>query len=153
TLRAYAASPCSQRDLVEAYRQAGEGLAAAHRAGLVHRDFKPDNAIRGDDGRVRVLDFGLARSDDESAEPVKRLAGTPRYMPPEQATGGVVTPAADQYAFALSLREALTRTAGGRALEPPSWLAGILARGTARDPADRFPSMQDLLRALARDPA
>jgi eukaryotic-like serine/threonine-protein kinase len=153
TLRAYAASPCSQRDIIDAYRQAGEGLAAAHRAGLVHRDFKPDNAIRGDDGRVRVLDFGLARSDDESPDPVKRLAGTPRYMPPEQAAGATVTPAADQYAFALSLREALTRSVGGRALEVPSWLTGVLARGTAPEPADRFPSMADLLRALARDPA
>src|SRR5205823_4758556 len=88
TLRAYAGSPCSRRELIEAYRQAGEGLAAAHRAGLIHRDFKPDNAIRGDDGRVRVLDFGLARSDgDGGVESVKRLAGTLRYMPPEQAAG------------------------------------------------------------------
>jgi eukaryotic-like serine/threonine-protein kinase len=153
TLRAYAASPCSQRDIIDAYRQAGEGLAAAHRAGLIHRDFKPDNAIRGDDGRVRVLDFGLARSDDESADPVKRLAGTPRYMAPEQAAGAALTAAADQYAFALSLREALTRSVGGRSFEVPSWLTGVLARGTAREPADRFASMADLLRALARDPA
>ncbi|HSR96794.1 MAG TPA: serine/threonine-protein kinase [Kofleriaceae bacterium] len=153
TLRAYAGSPCSQRDLLDAYRQAGEGLAAAHRAGLIHRDFKPDNAIRGDDGRVRVLDFGLARSHAQEPEAVKRLAGTPRYMPPEQAAGDKVTPAADQYAFAFSLQEALTRTLGDRTLEVPSWMTGILARGTAPTPADRFPSMRDLLRALSRDPA
>ena len=147
TLRAYAASGAAQPDLVEAYRQAGEGLAAAHRAGLVHRDFKPDNAIRGDDGRVRVLDFGLARSDDDAPEP-RRLAGTPRYMPPEQATGGAVTPAADQYAFALSLQEALAQRG-----ELPAWLAAIVARGTALAPEARFSSMDELLRALARDPA
>ena len=149
TLRAYAASGCARRDLVEAYRQAGEGLAAAHRAGLVHRDFKPDNAIRGDDGRVRVLDFGLARSDADDPEPAKRLAGTPRYMPPEQAAGGLVTAASDQYAFALSLHEALA----ARSAELPSWLAAIIARGTQPAPAERFASMDQLLRALARDPA
>ncbi|HMG52219.1 MAG TPA: serine/threonine-protein kinase, partial [Kofleriaceae bacterium] len=152
TLRAYAGSRCSQRDLIDAYRQAGEGLAAAHRAGLIHRDFKPDNAIRGDDGRVRVLDFGLAHSDGEAPEP-GRLAGTLRYMPPEQAAGGQVTPAADQYAFAIALREALAGPVGDRPAELPGWIAAIVARGTAADPADRFPAMADLLRALARDPA
>jgi hypothetical protein len=178
TLRAYAASGCTRRELIDAYRQAGEGLAAAHRAGLVHRDFKPDNAIRGDDGRVRVLDFGLARSDDEAREPVRRLAGTPRYMPPEQAAGGVVTPASDQFAFALSLQEAVSQQLRAPRTSPdarapderpgharlpdasrapsaelPSWLAAIVARGTAPEPADRYPSMDALLRALARDPA
>ncbi|HMG20367.1 MAG TPA: protein kinase, partial [Kofleriaceae bacterium] len=140
------------RDLIDAYRQAGEGLAAAHRAGLNHRDFKPDNAIRGDDGRVRVLDFGLAHSDGEAPEP-GRLAGTLRYMPPEQAAGGQVTPAADQYAFAIALREALAGPVGDRPAELPGWIAAIVARGTAADPADRFAAMADLLRALARDPA
>src|SRR6185503_13342691 len=99
---------------------------------------------------VRVLDFGLARGDADEPEAGKRLAGTPRYMPPEQAAGGTVTAAADQYAFALSLQEALTRTVGDRAMEVPSWMTGILARATARNPADRFPSMRDLQRALSR---
>jgi hypothetical protein len=153
TLRAYAASGGSQRDLVDAYRQAGEGLAAAHRAGLVHRDFKPDNAIRGDDGRVRVLDFGLARSNDDEPEPGKRQAGTPRYMPPEQAVGETVTPASDQYAFAVSLQEALAQPREGRSAELPSWLAAIVARATAPAPSARFADMDELLRALARDPA
>jgi eukaryotic-like serine/threonine-protein kinase len=152
TLRAYAASPCSRRALVAAYRQAGEGLAAAHRAGLVHRDFKPDNAIRGDDDRVRVLDFGLARSDAEQPEQVRRLAGTPRYMPPEQAAGEVVTAAADQFAFARSLHEGLTHGVAGRAGELPGWLAAVIARATAAAPGDRFASMGELLRALDRDP-
>ena len=151
TLRAYARSQPTMRGVVDAYRQAGEGLAAAHRAGLVHRDFKPDNAIRGEDGRVRVLDFGLARSDDDAPEVGKRLAGTPRYMAPEQAAGAPVTPAVDQYAFALSLGEALREQAArGQAL--PSWLAAIVARGTATEPAARFASMESLVRALGRDP-
>src|SRR4029079_11144481 len=109
TLRAYAKTPCSQRDLIDAYRQPGEGLAAAHRAGLIHRDFKPDNAIRGDDGRVRVLDFGLVRADltdVATGDPTStRGVGTPKYMAPEQAGGSSVTAAVDQYAFCVSLRE------------------------------------------------
>jgi serine/threonine protein kinase len=82
SLRAYAAASHSVREIVAVYRQAGDGLAAAHAGGLVHRDFKPDNAMLGDDGRVRVLDFGLAQLEDGD-----RGAGTPRYMAPEQRAG------------------------------------------------------------------
>jgi hypothetical protein len=150
TLRAYAAGR-SRREIVAAYREAGEGLAAAHRAGLVHRDFKPDNAIHGVDGRTRVLDFGLACDDEAGDAPPpgpRRVAGTPRYMAPEQAAGAPVTPAADQYAFARALEEAL----GGRA-RLPGWLARPLARATAPAPAARYPTMAALLAALGRDPA
>jgi eukaryotic-like serine/threonine-protein kinase len=160
-LRAYCREPRTLRDIVAIYRAAGEGLAAAHDAGLIHRDFKPDNAIRGDDGRVRVLDFGLARTDvrspdeaDATSSDMTRGAGTPKYMAPEQAAGGALTAAADQYAFCASLREALVeRNADGKTADVPSWLEAILARGGAADARDRFPAMQDLLRALARDPA
>jgi serine/threonine protein kinase len=143
------------------YRAAGQGLAAAHRASLIHRDFKPENAILGDDGRVRVLDFGLARGevrvtgDGDAAsgsEDLTRGAGTPRYMAPEQADGTAVTPAVDQYALCVSLREALVgRRGDGQPAELPGWLARVLDRGTA-PAADRYPSIDELLHALARDP-
>ncbi|HEU0037464.1 MAG TPA: serine/threonine-protein kinase, partial [Kofleriaceae bacterium] len=141
TLRAWASTPRSVHEIVAAYRAAGDGLAAAHAAGLIHRDFKPDNVMRGDDGRVRVLDFGLARGELDGPE----VAGTPRYMAPEQRDGGALTPAVDQYALGISLGEALEA--------PPRWLADIVARATAAKPADRFASMAVLVAALGRDPA
>ncbi|HLL25246.1 MAG TPA: serine/threonine-protein kinase, partial [Kofleriaceae bacterium] len=153
TLRTWLeAAPRSVRAIVLAYREAGAGLAAAHRAGFVHRDFKPDNALIGEDERVRVVDFGLVHVDGET----RAGLGTPRYMPPEQAEGGEVTAAADQYAFCASLREALRArkdASGARAEGVPRWLDDILARGLARAPADRYPSMDALLVALAKDPA
>lgn len=125
------AEPRSSSEILDAFVQAGEGLAAAHAARLVHRDFKPDNAIVGRDGRVQVLDFGLARTrrdssmhaiafqpDGEGAphprarrESAASLAprGTPAYMAPEQHKGEPTGPATDQFAFCVALYEALFR--------------------------------------------
>jgi tetratricopeptide (TPR) repeat protein len=103
--------------------QAGRGLQAAHAAGLVHRDFKPQNVLVGADGRARVLDFGLARlsgspqapahalpsdSDiDDRLTQTGALVGTPAYMAPEQVVGHEVGPAADQFGFCVALFEGL----------------------------------------------
>ena len=162
-LRAYCAEKRSVREILAVFRAAGEGLSASHRAGIIHRDFKPENAVIGDDGRVRVLDFGLARgevrADDlamgSSHPSLTRGAGTPRFMPPEQAEGRELTPAVDQYAFCVSVREALVGR-GGIDAEPeavPGWIAPLLDRGTSVDASRRFASMDELLRQLSRDPA
>jgi predicted Ser/Thr protein kinase len=158
TLRRWVRGPGrTQREILRAYVQAGAALAAAHEAGLIHRDFKPDNAIMGNDGRVRVIDFGIACEASATEGDVRRGAGTPAYMAPEQRLGGPVTPAADQYSFCTSLAEALTgqhpsedrsSPAGGL----PRWIDTVIARGRAPDPQARFPSMTELLRALSRDP-
>jgi serine/threonine-protein kinase len=122
TARAWAEQPRSVREIVQLYVSVGEGLAAAHAAGLVHRDFKPDNVLVGTDGRARVADFGLARAPESSASGsaastdkvlatgTGTVAGTPAYMAPEQYRGEDVDARADQFAFCASLWEALHRT-------------------------------------------
>ena len=123
----------SWRAIIDMFLQAGRGLSAAHEAGIVHRDFKPRNVMIGEDGVVKVLDFGLARLrqdealevadaqaiDDDAATssglldaPLTRfgaIVGTPAYMAPEQFAGGEIGPASDQFSFCVALYEALYR--------------------------------------------
>jgi len=114
------AEPRPWSEVLAIYLQAAAGLAAAHAAGLVHRDFKPANVLVGADGRARVSDFGLARLSDpeEPRSDVDRSplggltvtgarVGTPGYMAPEQAKGKPADARSDQFSFAVSLYEGL----------------------------------------------
>jgi tetratricopeptide (TPR) repeat protein/predicted Ser/Thr protein kinase len=162
TLRQWLARrPRTVDEILEAFVAAGQGLAAAHARGFVHRDFKPDNVLVGSDGRVRVGDFGLVSDGQAASLPVGDDegrtvpgAGTPRYMAPEQHAQRRVTAAADQYAFCESLREALEdaqrRAAahGQRALRIPRRVQAALQRGLEPEPAARHPSLTALLQVL-----
>jgi serine/threonine protein kinase/tetratricopeptide (TPR) repeat protein len=205
TLREWiTAQPRDWSSILGMYLQAGRGLAAAHAAGIVHRDFKPDNVRVGSDGRVRVLDFGLAGplreteldayrtqdpdsdeplwSDTSSGErrpetnsaPVTRegqIMGTPAYMAPEQASGGLVDARSDQFSFCVALYESLygvrpfrgrfedprryrdlsrARTLPGRRPEDlPSEVERVLVRGLSLVPDRRFRDMDALIDELS----
>lgn len=157
----------SWQEVIEVFLQAAHGLMAAHDQGLVHRDFKPENVLIGSDGRVRVVDFGLARHlPTLPATGDIDMAGTPGYLPPELAAGGTPTIAGDQFSFCVALWEAL---AGGRpwaqAVAPgfrggqpvpvsqlpptiPSGVRRVLERGLAADPNERWGSLHELVALL-----
>jgi tetratricopeptide (TPR) repeat protein len=118
SLRAWCRQERGWKPVVDVMLAAAEGLLAAHRAGLVHRDFKPDNVLVADDGRVLVGDFGLAAlvgptesaplsAESDPDDTVRADAGTPGYMAPEQFAGGTISAATDQFAFAVTAWEAL----------------------------------------------
>jgi serine/threonine protein kinase len=212
-LDAWLATHPQREDVIAAVIAAGRGLAAAHAAGLVHRDFKPLNVLRSRDGRVLVTDFGLARGLGEeggggpvdvpveaapldetmAATPPRRggeggasprnrpdsvldspmteagaLIGTPAYMAPEQYVGEPPEPRTDQFAYCVSVWQALTgaRPFQGKTLaelraaacsgvaeieaDLPPAVRAVLARGLDADPAKRWPDMDALLDELTR---
>jgi predicted Ser/Thr protein kinase len=166
--------------IIDAFLAAGRGLAAAHAAGIVHRDFKPHNVLRSRDGRIVVTDFGLARDaagelsaardatppvgpGTADASPPISLAGltitgtvlgTPAYMAPEQWGGGAVTPATDQFAYCVALWEALAGERPYRGLSRDE-LQRQVACGPAALDASHIPRrLRSLLRrGLDPDPA
>ncbi len=148
----------SEPRLRASMRQLVAGVNALHDAGIIHRDLKPSNVLVERDGRVVILDFGLAGGEIPH-DPEILLGGTPVYMAPEQATGEAVTPAADWYAVGVMLYEALTGEMPGeeavplsdRARVPPD-LARLCTALLARDPAAR-PDRDQILAMLGDAPA
>jgi tetratricopeptide (TPR) repeat protein len=157
-------------ELLATWIAAGRGLAVVHAAGLIHRDIKPDNVLLGDDGRVRLIDFGLVLAQSSSTATSGRsgsgsdsterqgFAGTSGYASPEQRDGSVIDARADQYAFCVSVWEAFAgrrpvRDEAGIVRAPdlagvPRRVSAALRRGLAVDPSERWPSMAALLDAL-----
>ncbi len=153
-------------EIVRIFLAAGEGLAAAHRAGIIHGDFKPDNVLVDRAEVPRVADFGLARVASEGPGLV---AGTPAYMAPEQLLGAPSDAPSDQFSFCVALYAALygqapfagdtfaelthnVTTGALRAPPPrtgvPAGLHAALVAGLATDAARRHPSLDALLAAL-----
>ena len=133
--------------------EAAKGLDHAHRQGLVHRDLKPANLLFGDDERLRIADFGLARALADAAvtEPAGAMLGTARYSSPEQAQGRSLTGRSDIYSLALVLIEAIT---GEVPFSVDTTIGTLMARTTEPIPvSDRVGVLQPVLRAAgAVDP-
>jgi serine/threonine protein phosphatase PrpC len=161
-------------DVVAGATEVARALARLHRLGVVHRDVKPSNLHRGDDGRWRVLDLGAALSGRESAAQRALHAGTPSYMAPESWEDGArAVPGSDLFAFGATLYRWLTGRLPYGELEPyprgrhrrdpvavsrlrpdvPMWLDHLVLRAVARDARQRFETAEELLLALERGAA
>jgi serine/threonine-protein kinase len=166
------------QQVVAVMADAGRGLAAAHRAGLIHRDFKPANILIGSDGRVQVGDFGLVATVEEACasrekivplQPAHRPAlGTTGYIAPEVYAGRPATVSSDQFSFCVTLFESLCGRkpyvgSGGRSpisrrMSPtwpdrcraPQWVRAVVERGLSLEPERRFASLERLLVELSR---
>jgi predicted Ser/Thr protein kinase len=193
TLATWSEKPRSKREALGVMRQAGRGLAAAHAAGIVHRDFKPANILIADDARVRVLDFGIAFGDPlrdtrlpgtwtpplDATRNVRgvggdrltqegAIVGTVGYFAPEAIFDQPADGRADIFSFCVTLWRTLTgrlpfpetsdeeyldaifREPRERLRDPsvPDWLATAIERGLRTTPADRYATVDELLRAL-----
>jgi serine/threonine-protein kinase len=163
-----ALTPERAADLVA---QAGEGLAAAHTRGVVHRDVKPGNLLVDPRGHVKVTDFGIARAADAASLTMTgHLVGTPHYLSPEQAEGERATPRSDVYALGVVLFECLTGTKPFESDSPvvtalrhvrdplpplpdhvPERMRAVVDRACAKDPAMRFADGAEMAAALRGD--
>lgn len=144
-------------------------LASAHRAGIVHRDVKPENVLVGNDGRVKVADFGLARANSSSSKTTRGLLGTVSYISPEQALGERATPRSDVYSAGIMLYELLTgktphegptdfvvvRSHIDDDVPPPSEsvplppaVDALVLTATAREPMERYADASAFLNAI-----
>ncbi len=179
TLRTLCRSQPSIDALVELMLQVGRGLAAAHAAGLIHRDIKPDNILLTEQGQAKIGDFGLARTP--AGLPTESLAigeaardttagGTPAYMAPEQFEGRTDA-RSDQFSLCVTFFEAFygrrpfmedstTNLGSGSRTEQrvevpssreiPRWLSDVIERGLSVEPAARFPSIEAVVEAIER---
>lgn len=176
TLKAWMGEPHAWREALTILKAAGRGLAAAHAAGIIHRDFKPENVLLGNDGRVLVADFGIARAHGEAAATSARasappasgpsaldatltetgeLLGTPGYMAPEQAFDSRDDARSDQFSFAVALYRVLYG-------QSPFVFSSLSSYLTALDSPPRPPPANTrvpawvhavIARGLQRDPA
>lgn len=146
------------------------GLAAAHRAGMVHRDIKPDNVLIAQDHRVKLSDFGLVRAASAGHSTDDKIVGTVAYLSPEQVDGAEIGPASDVYSAGIVLFELLTGTTPFRGADDmehayarltevvpapsslidgvPSLIDALVATATSPDPEDRFDDASEFLAAL-----
>jgi len=148
--------------------QIAEGLAAVHQAGIVHRDLKSANIMLDRSGRVRVMDFGIAKREADAGSLASGyVVGSPEYMSPEQARGLPVDTRSDLYALGVVVFEAVTGEVPFRADTPvgtlllhlsaappleaprvPPALRPVLRRALAKEPAERFASAREMAEAL-----
>ena len=172
TLRTWVARPRPWRSVVQLFIKVGRGLEAAHAAGLLHRDFKPDNVVIGRGDEPRITDFGLARELDDGTGSAAvlaegtdselslitrtgSLAGTPAYMAPEQLLGRQSGAAADQFSFCVSLFEVLYGTRPFRPAAPrPDALIPEIRAARIVKPARAVPGWLHaaIVRGLAFEP-
>lgn len=168
---AWMQEPRTWSEIREVFIDAGKGLAAAHDAGIQHRDFKPANMLIGFDGRTRVADFGVAdtlRLTSVAELLATETVGTPEYMAPERLRGERGDARSDQFSFCVSLFKAIhgRRPFAGStptqllsaieteelrvdpSLEVPAWLDRVVCKGLAIDPEQRFADMHELVAAL-----
>jgi protein phosphatase len=144
-----------------------KGLGALHRLNIVHRDIKPANLHQGDDGRLRILDLGVALNPLGTREDGGGTPGTPSYLAPELFAGETATVQSDLYAAGVTLYHLLTRHYPYGEIEPfqrprfgeplsllryrpdvPQWLESIILKAVARDPGLRFETAEEMLLAL-----
>ncbi|MBI5461545.1 MAG: bifunctional protein-serine/threonine kinase/phosphatase [Gammaproteobacteria bacterium] len=145
-----------------------KGLGALHRLAIVHRDIKPDNLHQGNDGKLRILDLGVAASDGAAFREINN-PGTPSFMAPELFSGSVCSVSSDLYAVGATLYHLLTGKYPYGEVEPfqhprfgepvlptryrpdvPAWLEAILLKACAKEPAQRFETAEEFLLALER---